>query len=46
MILEGPLEPTNEGYALAKITALKLCEYINQEDQSQHFKTLIPHERC
>jgi GDP-L-fucose synthase len=42
MILEGPLEPTNEGYALAKIAALKLCEYINQEDQSQHFKTLIP----
>jgi len=42
MILEGPLEPTNEGYALAKIAVLKLCEYINQEDQSQHFKTLIP----
>jgi GDP-L-fucose synthase len=42
MILEGPLEPTNEGYALAKIAALKLCEYINKEDQSQHFKTLIP----
>jgi GDP-L-fucose synthase len=42
MILEGSLEPTNEGYALAKIAALKLCEYINKEDQSQHFKTLIP----
>jgi len=42
MILEGSLEPTNEGYALAKIAVLKLCEYINQEDQSQHFKTLIP----
>ncbi len=42
MILAGSLEPTNEGYALAKIAALKLCEYINKEDQSQHFKTLIP----
>ena len=26
-LLSGKLEPTNEGYALAKIAALKLCEY-------------------
>lgn len=26
-ILSGPLEPTNEGYALAKIVGLKMCEY-------------------
>jgi GDP-L-fucose synthase len=26
-LLTGPLEPTNEGYAIAKIAALKLCEY-------------------
>lgn len=25
-LLTGPLEPTNEGYAIAKIAALKLCE--------------------
>ncbi len=25
-LLDGPLEPTNEGYALAKITGIKLCE--------------------
>lgn len=25
-LLTGPLEPTNEGYALAKIVGLKLCE--------------------
>lgn len=25
-LLTGPLEPTNEGYALAKITGVKLCE--------------------
>lgn len=30
-LLTGPLEPTNEGYALAKITGLKLCEkYMRQ----------------
>lgn len=27
-LLTSSLEPTNEGYALAKITGLKLCEYI------------------
>ncbi len=26
-ILAGPLEPTNEGYAIAKITGVKLCDY-------------------
>src|SRR5690606_11401820 len=25
-LLTGPLEPTNEGYALSKIAGLKLCE--------------------
>jgi GDP-L-fucose synthase len=30
-LLTGPLEPTNEGYALAKIVGLKLCEkYFSQ----------------
>ncbi len=29
-LLTGALEPTNEGYALAKITGLKLCEYYNR----------------
>ena len=28
-LLTAPLEITNEGYALAKITGLKLCEYLN-----------------
>jgi GDP-L-fucose synthase len=27
-LLTGKLEPTNEAYAIAKITGLKLCEYI------------------
>ena len=28
-LLTSPLEVTNEGYALAKIAGLKLCEYLN-----------------
>ena len=42
MILTGPLEGTNEGYALAKIMAMRLCHYISQEDPKARFKTLIP----
>jgi GDP-L-fucose synthase len=30
-LLEGKLEPTNEGYALAKIVGLKLCEYYKEQ---------------
>jgi GDP-L-fucose synthase len=29
-LLTGPLEPTNEGYALAKISGLKMVEYYRQ----------------
>ena len=29
-ILQGPVEPTNEGYSIAKIAGLKLCEYANR----------------
>lgn len=42
MILTGELEPTNEGYALAKIMATRLCQYIRREDESAQYKTLIP----
>lgn len=42
MILQGELEPTNEGYALAKITAARLCDYIRREDAQCHYKTLVP----
>ncbi|WP_209125697.1 NAD-dependent epimerase/dehydratase family protein [Alkalihalobacillus sp. BA299] len=41
-LLTGELEPTNEGYALAKNTIARLCSYISQEDHSYKFKTLIP----
>lgn len=30
-LLTGPLEPTNEAYAIAKIAGLKLCEYYRKE---------------
>lgn len=30
-LLTGPLEPTNEGYALAKIAGLKLCELYRRQ---------------
>lgn len=42
LILRGELEPTNEGYAIAKITAQRLCEYIHKEDSNFNYKTLIP----
>ena len=42
LILKGELEPTNEGYALAKIFALRLCEYLHKEDASLQYKTFIP----
>ena len=42
MILSGALEPTNEGYALAKIFALRLCQAINKENNLNNYKTYIP----
>jgi GDP-L-fucose synthase len=30
-LLTGPLEPTNEGYAIGKIAALKLCEMYHRQ---------------
>lgn len=41
-ILTGMLEPTNEGYALAKIFALRLCQYITNSNANLSYKTLIP----
>lgn len=41
-LLSGAFEPTNEGYALAKVISLKLCEYISGADSSYLYKTIIP----
>lgn len=40
-LLTGDLEPTNEGYAIAKIAGLKLCQYIFKEFH-QPYITAIP----
>lgn len=42
LILKGELEPTNEGYAIAKVTSTRLCEYISKEDETCQYKTIIP----
>ena len=42
LILHGELEPTNEGYALAKIITMKLAQYVAYEDSSISYKTIIP----
>jgi len=40
-LLTGPLEPTNEGYALAKITGIRLCKSIFEEEGLNYF-SLMP----
>jgi len=40
-LLTGPLEPTNEGYAIAKIAGLKLCEYYRRE-RGKRFISAMP----
>lgn len=41
-VLSGELEPTNEGYALAKIYATRLCQYLRRQEPELQYKTLIP----
>ena len=41
-LLTGSLEPTNEGYALAKIMAQRMCLYISEQFEVLQFKTIIP----
>ena len=40
-LLTGPLEPTNEPYAIAKISAIKLCRYHN-EQYGTNFISVMP----
>lgn len=42
MVLQGELEPTNEGYALAKTVVSRLAAYISKEAPEFRYKTLIP----
>lgn len=41
-LLTGPLEPTNEGYALAKIVGLKACEYYNRQYGTNYIAVMPP----
>ena len=41
-ILSGELEPTNEGYAIAKIAVAKLCQFVTQTNPQLNFRTIIP----
>ena len=40
-LLSGPLEPTNEGYALAKISGIKLCEFLRRQ-HGVRYHSLMP----
>lgn len=40
-ILQAPLEPTNEGYAIAKIAGAKLCAYTSRE-YGVNYRVIIP----
>ena len=40
-LLTGPLEPTNDAYAIAKISAIKLCRHYN-EQYGTNFMSVMP----
>ena len=40
-LLSGPLEPTNEAYAIAKIAAIRLCKHYN-EQYGTNFLSAMP----
>jgi len=40
-LLTGPLEPTNEPYAIAKIAGIKLCENYNRQ-YGRHYVSAMP----
>ncbi|WP_332816236.1 GDP-L-fucose synthase family protein [Ramlibacter sp.] len=39
-LLTGPLEPTNEAYAIAKIAGIKLCESYNRQHGRQYVSVM------
>ncbi len=40
-LMKGPLEPTNEAYAIAKIAGLKMCEYY-RDQYKKNFISVMP----
>ncbi len=41
-LMDGKLEPTNEGYALGKIIGIKLCEYYNKQYGTNYISAMPP----
>lgn len=41
-VFAGRLEPTNEGYAIAKAAITRMCEFASRRDQECRFKTIVP----
>jgi len=41
-LLTGPLEPTNEPYAIAKISGIKMCDSYNRQYKNIDFRCVMP----
>ena len=41
-VFAGKLEPTNEGYAIAKASILRMCEFITRQFEELNYKTIVP----
>jgi len=39
-LLTGPLEPTNEAYALAKISGIKMCRFYNRQYKTRYISAM------
>lgn len=39
---KGELEPTNEGYGLAKLSVARICAFVSEENDGLDYKTLMP----
>ena len=40
-LFRGPLEPTNDAYAIAKIAGIKMCEAYNRQ-YNRDFRSIVP----
>ncbi len=41
-LMTGPLEPTNEAYAIAKLAVGKLCEWVAHANPERIYRTILP----
>ena len=40
-LFDGKVETTNEGYAIAKIAVIKICEYVSKELKFNYFSLYL-----